>query len=141
MSQHESNQIREQMARIRRDLNEDVEAVVENAKELTDWRGFVRRHPILSVGAAAVVGFVVVPNRLNVISPSADTLEKLAKKNRLVVKAKPDVKRQAGMVSPLLNLIGGAMMRTAFTMAGQHISKAVAATSDVGNGDQMASTS
>lgn len=134
MTNHESEQIREQMARIRRDLNDDVEAVVENAKELTDWRGFVRRNPLLTVGAAAAVGFLLVPNRMNIISPSADELEKLAKKNRLVVKPKADVKRQAGMVSPLLNLIGGAMMRTAFTMAGQQVSKVVESNSAVGNG-------
>jgi hypothetical protein len=132
VSNHESEKIREHMALIRSELHADVGAVVENARELTNWRGFVKRHPILSVSAAAALGFLVVPRRLDVMSPSAEALEKLAKKNRLVVKAKPDVRRQAGLVSPLLNLVGGAVMRSAFAIAGQHISRAVASPTGVG---------
>lgn len=126
MSNRESENIQARMAQIRRDLDEDVGDVVETAKELTDWKGYVKRNPLLAVAATAVVGYVLVPNRLNVISPDAKELEKLAKKNRLVVKTKADVRRQAKVVNPLVSLIGGAIMRTAISMVGQQVGKVVA---------------
>ena len=119
----EAEKLRAQMANIRRDLSEDVEAVVENAKELTEWRNFVKRHPVLSVSAAAAIGFLLVPKRLNVMSPDARDLERLAKRNRLVVKPKAEVKRQAGMVRPVVNVVAGAVLRSCATMAGQHLGK------------------
>ena len=125
MSNSDSDAICRQMASIRRELDEDVGAVVEQAKELTDWRNFVRRHPFLSVTAAVAIGYLVVPERLNVISPSAEALEELAKRNRLVVKPKADVRRQASMASPLINLAVGAVLRSALNMAGQQVGKAM----------------
>ena len=123
VSNSESDAIRRQMASIRRELDEDVGAVVEQAKELTDWRNFVKRHPFLSVTAVAAIGYLVVPQRLNVISPSAEALEKLAKKNRLVVKPKTDDRRQASVASPIVNLVVGAIFRSALTMAGEQVGK------------------
>ena len=67
-----------------------------------------------------------MPQRLNVMSPDPRTLEKLAKRNRLVVKPKSEVRRQAGLVSPMVNLVAGAVLRTGLSMAGQHIGRIVA---------------
>lgn len=122
----QSEEIRNEMARVRRELDENVVAVVQQAKELADWRNFVRRHPLLTVSAAAAVGFLVVPKRLNVMSPDSETLEKLAKRNRLVVKPKNEVRRQAGLITPLVNLVTGAVLRASLSMAGQHFGKIVA---------------
>ena len=122
--------IQQQMARIRRELHDDVEEVVEQAKELADWRNFVKSHPWLMVGAAAAVGFMVVPRRLNVISPDAATLAKLAKQNKLVVKAKPDMQKQGGIAAPLISFASAAILRSVVAMAGQQASKVWAAQSD-----------
>ncbi len=123
---NDSDDLRKRMAQIRRELDEDVETVVEQAKELTDWKKIVAKHPFLTVSAAAAVGFLIVPNRLTVMSPDSKTLEKLAKRNRLVVKPKADVRNQAGVVSPIVSLLAGAIMRGGLNMAGQHISKLLA---------------
>ena len=63
MNNDDSDWLREQMARVRSHLANDVGEVVEQAKELTDWRRHVRRHPWLCAGAAAALGFMVVPAR------------------------------------------------------------------------------
>lgn len=119
----EADGIQKQMSRIRFDLDENVEKVVEQTKEMVDWRSFARRHPWLTAGAAATLGYLMIPQRLRIISPDADTLAKLAKQNKLVVKPKPDVRKQAGVVAPVVNFVAAAAMRSLVHAAGQHFGR------------------
>ena len=56
-------EILRRMSTIRAQIDEHVDEVTAQVKDLKDWRSHVRRHPWLSVSAAAAVGFVVVPSR------------------------------------------------------------------------------
>jgi len=58
---NEPDEIRRKMGQIRRELHEDIREVVAGAEAATDWRRYVRSYPWAAVGAAAVVGFLVVP--------------------------------------------------------------------------------
>lgn len=129
---NEAENLRKRMAAIRRDVDGEVGAVVEHAKEMADWRNFVKRHPLASVGAATAIGFLLVPRRLEVMSPSSRELEKLAKRNRLVVKPRGEVKKQAGMVSPLVNFVTGAVVRSCVSLAGQHLAQLMSNDSEQG---------
>jgi len=60
---NESDEIRQEMARIRHDLHEDVTGVVGGANEAMDWRSYPRAHPWLAGGAAFLVGYLLVPKR------------------------------------------------------------------------------
>jgi hypothetical protein len=51
------------MAVIRQRIDEQSDEVVAQVSELSDWRSYVRRYPWFSVGAAAVLGYVLVPSR------------------------------------------------------------------------------
>ena len=51
------------MAQIRRDLHADVQGVVQGAEAATDWRRYIRDYPWASLGAALVVGYMVVPRK------------------------------------------------------------------------------
>jgi hypothetical protein len=56
-------EIRRQMAQIRRELHEDVKEVVEGAEAVTDWRRYIRMYPWAAVGTAVAVGYLIVPKR------------------------------------------------------------------------------
>ena len=58
-----ADEIQEQMATTRRQIHERSDDVLIQTKELTDWRFYVRRHPWVSVTAAAVIGYAIVPGR------------------------------------------------------------------------------
>ncbi len=58
---NEIDEIRWQMAQIRRDLHRDVKEVVGSAEKATDWRTYVRDQPWLATGAAFVMGYLLVP--------------------------------------------------------------------------------
>jgi hypothetical protein len=71
MATNEIDEIRKSMARIRRDLHEDVRGVVESAEAVTDWRHWIRDYPWASMAAAAAIGFVLVPKRRKTVKPEA----------------------------------------------------------------------
>jgi hypothetical protein len=60
---NEIDEIRRHMAQIRRELHEDVQEVVAGAEAVADWRRYIRAYPWAAVGAAAAVGYLVVPKR------------------------------------------------------------------------------
>ncbi len=59
----EIDEIRKQMAQIRRDLHADVQGVVQGAEAATDWKRYIRDYPWASLGAAVVVGYLLVPHK------------------------------------------------------------------------------
>lgn len=116
---NDAARIRHSMARIRQDLDEHVDDVVDKTKQLTDWRHYVRSYPWACVGAAVAVGFFVVPKRTEIVSPDADQLEKLSKRNRLVVTRKPKATATNSLAASTLSLVGGVLLRTVMTYVGQ----------------------
>jgi hypothetical protein len=73
-------EIQRQMAQVRHELHYEVQHVVKRAQSFTDWRSLVRRHPWLTVGAAVIAGYLVVPKRrrraptVSTVTPPASTL-------------------------------------------------------------------
>jgi len=51
------------MQGIRRDIDQDLEDVSASARNLVDWKHYVNAYPWLCLGAAAALGFLVVPKR------------------------------------------------------------------------------
>lgn len=58
-----ADEIKEQMATTRRRIHKHSDKVVTQTKELSDWRFYVKRYPWVSVTAAAVIGYAIVPGR------------------------------------------------------------------------------
>lgn len=116
-----AKEVKQELDAVRRDLSGDIKEVVDGARTVTDYQYYLKRHPWACMAAAAAVGYMIVPRRLEVFSPDVETLQKLAKQNKLVVKSKPDVhEKGGGVVSILLTLLANAAVRTGVTYAGQH---------------------
>src|SRR6186997_2943608 len=60
----DAEEIQRQMQSVRSSLRDDVQELVENARDMTDWHYYVRRYPWAAVVAAAGVGFVITPAML-----------------------------------------------------------------------------
>jgi hypothetical protein len=114
-----TEQIQDQMHDLRGQLDNDLEQIVDSAKELTDWRTYVRRYPWACVGVAAAIGYLVVPSRMELESPDVNTLLKLAKKNKLVVEANPYPRRREGLGSTAFQFLLNAAGRSALGYLGQ----------------------
>jgi hypothetical protein len=59
------SEIQQRMAQIRHDMHQEVRGAVKGAHSLTDWRSMIGNYPWLSLGAAAAVGYLIVPWRVS----------------------------------------------------------------------------
>jgi hypothetical protein len=57
------DEIRRQMALIRREMHTSVSNVVSDVEDAMDWRSVIRNHPYIALGAGLAVGYFVVPRR------------------------------------------------------------------------------
>ncbi|MBV10738.1 MAG: hypothetical protein CMN21_16155 [Rubinisphaera sp.] len=120
-----AEEIREQMRQTRCHLQPEVNRIVEDAQKLMDWHYYMKRAPWMMLGVAAAVGYIIVPKRLHVMSPDADELEKLSKKQRLVVEPKPKAESRTGPIASLASLAAMAALRAGVGYAGQFIGKQI----------------
>lgn len=81
---NDADELRRQMALIRRDLHEDVRGVVASAEAVTDWQRYIRSYPWVALGGAAAVGYLIVPRRHKAVA----TKEDVAKVRAVVEQAK-----------------------------------------------------
>ncbi len=80
---HEANAIRQRMEEVRCDLDRDVQGIIEGARDMRDWRTYVRNYPWVCMGAAVAVGYLLVPRRPAAMQPSAEAIAELVKQSRL----------------------------------------------------------
>jgi hypothetical protein len=112
---HKSQQtkaIRQRMEEVRCDLDEDVQGIVEGARDMRNWRSYVRTYPWVCVAAALAVGYWVAPRRHVARQPHAEALAELVKQSRLA--APP-------LVTPL-GKARGLLLRTLGNLAMQGVS-------------------
>jgi hypothetical protein len=113
-----AKQIRRTMARIRRELDEDVGEVEQSARTLLNWRYYTQNYPWACVAAAGAIGYLVVPRKLEIHSPDPKTLEKLARKRHLVVEQNPKAEAKGGVVGAAFSFISGLVLKTAMAQIG-----------------------
>ena len=110
-----ATQIRRSMAYVRHELDEEASDIRESAQTLSDWHYYIKNYPWACVGAAAVIGYLVVPRKLVIERPDPETLEKLARKNHLVVDRKPEKQAKSGLIGTAFSFVGGLVLKTAMT--------------------------
>ena len=84
-----ADEIERQMRALRSELREDVHEIVENARVMADWQYYVRTYPWLCLGAAAALGFVLVPSRVHVVKPDAAALAELVRQHQVKMTDSP----------------------------------------------------
>ena len=127
----EIEDIRRQMARIRRELHEDVRGVVESAEAVTDWKHYIRDYPWASVGLALAVGYLLVPKRRKSVKPAEVAKAVVAQIQPdghpvQVVAAEPPKKKGRGLIGAGLGLIAPIALRAAQNYATHFVSNWIA---------------
>lgn len=128
----EADELRAQMAGVRAAMDGNVQEIVvnahalaEDARKLTDWRYYVKSAPWGTVGAAVALGYFLVPRRVEIVSPDADQLVKLAKRHQLVVDADPQGEtRKEGAAQTVMTMLANAALRAATAYVSQQAGKA-----------------
>ncbi len=111
-----TDEIERQMRALRSELREDVQDIVENARVMTDWQYYVRSYPWLCLGAAAALGYVLVPARIQVVRPDARALAELVRQHQVNVKAEVKPQPSPGWLGQLVNLGAGIALQGAMAI-------------------------
>lgn len=121
---HDTETIRKRMEKIRCDLDEDVQDIVEGARDLGQWRYYVKTYPWICVGAAVAAGYFIVPRRTVGSQSDASTRADPATQSRVFVT--PNSPPQGGGSSvrgALLTFVGNLVLRSALKFVGQQAGK------------------
>lgn len=121
----EAENIQRSMREVRADLREDVQELVVNARDMTDWTTYVRAYPWLCLGAAAAAGFLIIPSRSQIIKPDAEVLMELARRNKLVVQMDGEPKKKQSLVGGLLGLAASTLLQGGLAIATKQLSQAL----------------
>jgi len=119
-----ADQIRVQMRDLRSSLGLEAETLVTNARAAVDWHYLVRKAPWLFVGAAGVIGYLLVPSKPRYLRPTAEQLAQLAKSHGLLY---PESKR-ASFFSRISQAATGALIKAGMAIAAQRLNSLVART-------------
>ncbi len=95
-----------QMKNVRGSLFEHADQAVMKARREFDWRHYVAKHPWMSLGTAAAVGFFLVPRRTCCKVGNSETVTDAV-----------DRVAQAVQPSPLAGIVAGVLSAMATTIA------------------------
>lgn len=84
-----TDDIHRKMATIRASMNGDITGIMSNAKDLVDWKYYLRSYPWIGIGLAVAVGYLAVPRRSQSVSSDAETQQGLANGERRVINESP----------------------------------------------------
>ncbi len=112
--------VRARMQGIRCDIDQDLEDVSASAHSMVDWKHYVETYPWICLGAAAALGYLMVPKR----SPTAVAPTEPAKSDRPAAKAESAA--MPGWVNALVAAVAGIAVREAIAYLGQNAGKFLA---------------
>jgi hypothetical protein len=118
-----ADEIQQQMAAIRRRLSDDVAEIRESSGTMLDWKYYFKRYPWPMVAAAAAVGYLVVPKRVEVVRPDRNQIAKMVRDEEIVIKQQADAKASSGLGAIALGLLANALVRAGTAYVGQQAGK------------------
>jgi hypothetical protein len=121
---HESpatDAILRRMEEVRCDVDEDVQEIVEGARDMGKWRYYVKNYPWVCLGAALAAGYLIVPRRSVGMQPDAQKVEDLVKPSPLLETTTSSL--TSNVVAIVLPLVGNLVMRGVAAYVGQQADK------------------
>jgi hypothetical protein len=95
--------------------------MVENARDMSDWTWYVRTYPWVCVGAAAALGFLVIPSRSPLMKPDTKDLLELAKREKIVVKVEDPKSAGPSLLGTLMRMAAGSLLQGGLAIVTQQI--------------------
>ena len=110
--------VRARMRQLRCEIDGDMDDMAESARNMVDWKQYVKTYPWVCLGAAVALGFLIVPKRSRVIRPDLAALTELARSGHLVVTPAPAAAH--GLIGGLLATVASIAIREATAYLGRN---------------------
>ena len=124
------NTMRARMQGIRCDIDQGLEDVSASARNMVDWKHYVKDYPWVCLGTAALLGFLIVPKRAAAINADVATPTDPAQTGHPVVNSAPTAAR--GMVDALVATVVSIVVREATAYFGQSAGRLLGITKPTG---------
>lgn len=115
MSDDSIKAIQDRMKAVRRELGNDL---ATSARDITNWRRYVRSNPWICLGGAAVLGYLLVPQKTPKVRLDPSELRSLLKEKgatAILPQAQPGVATRLSRM--LASNVGGLLLRGAMAYA------------------------
>ena len=116
------------MQQIRDGIDQDVEAMVESARNMVDWKHYVKTYPWVCLGTAFALGFLIVPKRSTAQQRDVATQTAMARTGHLAVKPVPAAMH--GLVDALLATAANIVVSKATACVGQRVARLLGKSAD-----------
>jgi hypothetical protein len=100
-TEDEAETIRRRMAELRRELTFDVRDVGRSARAMANPAFYVRKFPWATTAVAALVGYMLVPKKKEIVKPDPELLAELVRKNQVKLDTSAAAKDTQGMLKSL----------------------------------------
>jgi hypothetical protein len=117
----EAREVCRRMATLRREITSDVRQVRQSARQMTDWTFYVRRFPWATAALAAAAGFLLVPRKQQVVTPTPEQLAALAKSREFAKAATSSLKPPASMLGGIAATLAAIAARAALNYVTEQI--------------------
>jgi len=124
----ETKAILRRMAEVRCDLDEGAQEIAESARDLGDWQHYVKSYPWLSLGAACLIGYMMVPRRRVEVPAFNDSLPESIDQDRPLPDTRPSW--TSGIRNAARTQVGNLLWRSALSLAEQQLNQYFAGWSD-----------
>jgi hypothetical protein len=111
----ETKAILRRMEEVRCNLDEGAQEIAESARDLTEWRHYVKRYPLTCLGTACAIGYAIVPRRRLELQKVNQTLGELADQSRLLKTSQSPP--TASLRTSVLMFAGNLLWRSALSYA------------------------
>jgi hypothetical protein len=134
-----SADLQKRMRQARQDLDSHSDEMVKQARETFNWRNFVAKHPVATMSAAAVAGYLLAPRRIHLKSVDDKTIkaavEQALEKVQPAMGAASNAAKSPGLVAGLASMLMAVLVREGLSMASQMVRNVV--DSKMGGADRM----
>lgn len=124
----ETKAILRRMAEVRCDLDEGAQEIAESARDLGDWQHYVKSYPWISMGAACLIGYLMVPRRHTDLPALNDSLPETIDQERQLPDARPSW--TSGLRNAARTQVGNLLWRSALALAEQQVNQYLSGWSD-----------
>lgn len=114
----QADEIQKEMRQIRVELKENVQEIVSSAREIVDWQSYVKAYPWFTVGAAALVGYLLVPSRTTIVRPDPEALRELTKSRQML---EQQVKPKKSLMGMVVGMLAASAAQAAMSVASHQV--------------------
>jgi hypothetical protein len=101
--------LQRRMHAVRHELDDDFQEISERVREFGVWQCYVKKHPWVCLGTAAIVGYLVIPRKRNSRGPGLPLAAREARFDSLPTISASQTHQSLREVA--VNLLGTAILR------------------------------